>query len=78
MPERNKRLMQPDEVRDFVNDVIAAGYEINAVGHNMYVFGEAGNVEKLNRIGEKYGDRDFVRLEIVAYLRSIGRFVDVT
>ncbi|NVD43378.1 hypothetical protein HT585_31440 [Ensifer sp. HO-A22] len=23
-------------------------------------------------------DRDFVRLEIVAYLRSIGRFVDVT
>lgn len=34
MPERNRRLMQPDEVRDFVNDVIAAGYEINALGHN--------------------------------------------
>ncbi|MBP1884768.1 hypothetical protein J2Z50_003058 [Ensifer mexicanus] len=33
--------------------------------------------DDLDRIGDKYGDRDFLKLEIAAYLRSIGRYVDV-
>lgn len=33
--------------------------------------------EKLDRIVEKYGNRDALRWEIVAYLWSIGRFLEL-
>jgi hypothetical protein len=32
---------------------------------------------KLDKIEDNYGDRDFLRLEIVGHLRSIGRYIDV-
>lgn len=81
MTGNQRRLMKASEIPDFVDEVIAAGCDISAVAHNMYVIGDVEEQEQakeeLDRIGEKYGDRDFLKLEIVAYLRSIGRFVDV-
>lgn len=32
---------------------------------------------KVKKIEETYGDRDFLMLEISAYLRSIGRYLDI-
>lgn len=81
MTGNQRRLMKASEIPDFVDEVIAAGCDITAVGHSMYVIGDVEEQEQaeeeLDRIGEKYGDRDFLKLEIVAYLRSIGRYVEV-
>jgi hypothetical protein len=78
----SKREMNANEIPSFVAEVIAAGCDINAVGHDMYVLGDVDEQQKakeeLSRIGERYGDRAALRSEIIAYLRSIGRFVDVT
>lgn len=52
-----------------------------AVGHDSYVISEieeqTATKEKLDRIVEKYGNRDALRWEIVAYLWSIGRFLEL-
>lgn len=32
--------------------------------------------DEFQRIGEEFGDRDFLLPEIVAYLRTIGRYID--
>ncbi|CAN7742674.1 hypothetical protein ACI2KT_25390 [Ensifer adhaerens] len=58
-----------------MNELIAAGCDITAIGHEMYVIGEVKDsaTEEVRRITEKYRDRDPLRLEIVAYLWSIGR-----
>ncbi|WP_077960675.1 hypothetical protein [Ensifer adhaerens] len=81
MTEGTQRQMHASEIPAFVADVIETGCEICAVGHDSYVIGEveeqAHAKKKLDRIGEKYGNRDALRLQIVAYLWSIGRFVDV-
>lgn len=71
--------MTSDEIPDFVNELIAAGCEITAIGHTMYVIAEAkgSTTEEIRRITEKYGDRDPLRLEIVAYLWSIGRYIEL-
>jgi len=78
----SKREMNATEIPSFVAEVIAAGCDINAVGHDMYVLGNVDEQEEakeeLRRIGERYGDRAPLKFEIIAYLRSIGRFVDVT
>ena len=75
------RLMIEDEIPEFVIDVIEAGCDINAVGHDSYVIGEIEEqdaaIEELDRIGERYGDRDPIKQEIVNYLWSIGRYVEV-
>lgn len=81
MPGDCRRVMRVDEIPDFVEDVIAAGCDITAVGDGYYVLGETDDQEQkcfLELIAKKYGDRDPVRLQIVSYLRSIGRFLDVT
>jgi hypothetical protein len=77
--------MDAADIPAFVSDVIEAGFDICAVGQDKYVIGdaylspvkceEAG--PKLEKIAENYGDRDFLKLEIVVYLRSIGRYLDV-
>ena len=81
----NQKLMKASDIPAFVDDVIEAGCDICAVGRDKYVIGHTdlppGAYEKkrrmLDRIEEAYGDRDFLKVEIVAYLRAIGRFVDV-
>ncbi|RVI55256.1 hypothetical protein [Sinorhizobium meliloti] len=53
---------------------------ICAIGHDCYVLGDLEEMDaaadELERIGEKFGDRDFLLREIVAYLRSIRRYLD--
>jgi hypothetical protein len=65
--------MTSNEVPDFVNELIAAGCEITAIGHKIYVIGEAKDsaTEEVRRTTEKYGDRDPLRLEIIAIAITI-------
>lgn len=85
MSARNRRLMKTSEIPAFVDEVIKAGCDICAVGHDKYVFGDADlspselkfALPELERIEQTYGDRDFLIREIAAYLRSIGRYLEV-
>ena len=74
--------MKLSEIPDFVDEVIAAGCAICAVGHDTYVLGEVHEIElaheKLRQIDDRYGDRGHLKPHIIAYLRSIDRFIDVT
>lgn len=75
------KVMQPEEIPAFVSDVIKAGCDIYAIGYDGYVIGDIEEMDaardELVRINKVYGDRDFLRLEIVAYLRSLGRYLDI-
>lgn len=81
---RSHRLMLESEIPAFVDDMIATGCDICAIGHDGYVIGNADLTEEeyqaaepeLIRIDEKYGDRDHLLREIAAYLRSLGRYLD--
>ncbi|MGK9337999.1 hypothetical protein [Sinorhizobium meliloti] len=81
----NRRLMKVSEIPAFVEEVTRIGCNICAVGHDNYVVGDAdlspAEYERagpeLDKIEDAYGERDFLKLEIVRYLRSIGRYVDV-
>ncbi|RWA84943.1 hypothetical protein [Mesorhizobium sp.] len=85
MATSNKRLMKASEVPTFVDAIIKAGCDICAIGHHGYVLGDADLSpaerevvwSKIKKIEETYGDRDFLKLEIVAYLRSIGRYLEI-
>lgn len=72
--------MKASEIPAFVDAVIKAGCDICAVGHHGYVLGDLEEMvaaaDELKRIDEEFGDRDFLKPEIVAYLRSIGRYLD--
>ena len=72
--------MNASQIPAFVDAVIKAGCDICAVGHFGYVFGDTErhleDPEEIKRIDEEFGDRDALLPEIVAYLRSIGRFID--
>ncbi|RVK17000.1 hypothetical protein PWG15_36175 (plasmid) [Ensifer adhaerens] len=74
------RLMLESEIPAFVDAVIKTGCDICAIGHDSYVLGDLEEMDaaadELERIDDKFGDRDFLLLEIVAYLRSIGRYLD--
>lgn len=80
METRQRRLMGVSEIPAFIDEVIKAGCDICAVGHDRCVLGDIeemdGADDELQRIGEKFGDRDFLILEIVAHLRSLGRYLD--
>lgn len=80
MAAGNKRLMKASEVPAFVDAIIKAGCDICAIGHHGDVDLSPAEQEvvmpKVKKIEETYGDRDFLKLEIVAYLRSIGRYLD--
>lgn len=72
--------MLESEIPAFVDAVIEAGCDICAIGHDSYVLGDLEEMvaaaDELDRIGEVFGDRDFLLLEIVAYLRSLGRYLE--
>lgn len=77
--------MQEVQIPDFIIEVAATGCDICAVGHDSYLVGDADLSDEdyeriapiLSEIGDRYGKRDHLRLEIIAYLRSIDRFVDL-
>ncbi|MBZ7920533.1 hypothetical protein [Ensifer adhaerens] len=81
MPENIHRHMEPSEIPTFVDEVIESGCDITAVGHDSYVIGDADEqdsaIETLDRIQEKYGNPDPLKLEIVNYLWSVGRFLEL-
>ena len=72
--------MKESEIPAFVYAVIEASCDICAIGHDCYVLGDLEEMdaatEELERIDQVFGDRDFLLPEIVAYLRSIGRYLD--
>ncbi|WP_352942786.1 hypothetical protein [Mesorhizobium sp. M0809] len=75
----NMRLMKASEIPAFVDKVIEAGCDICAIGHLGYSLGDVdGKVpwRKVKRIVEEFGDRDHLLPEIVAYLRSIARYIE--
>lgn len=80
MQTGQRKLMRASEIPAFVDEVIEAGCDICAVGHDCYVLGDLEEMDvasdELQRIGEKFGDRDFLLLEIVAHLRSLHRYLD--
>lgn len=73
--------MTEDQIPEFVEAVLATGCEMCAIGTTAYVFGDADLTrehqdriaDELNRIDDYFGDREHLRFEIIAYLRSIGR-----
>ncbi|NVD41312.1 hypothetical protein HT585_20765 [Ensifer sp. HO-A22] len=79
MPQRKK--MKASEVKDFVDEMIAAGCDICAVGRYTYVAGDMqpsnADLNEVARISEKYGDEDALRQEITDYLWSIGRYIEL-
>lgn len=84
MKPSDKRVMKVSEIPAFVEEVIQTGCDTCAVDHDKYLIGDADLspaeletvLPELDRIEETYGDRDFLKLEIVAYSRSIGRYLD--
>jgi hypothetical protein len=76
--------MRQDQIPQFVADVVALGCEICAVGHCYYVLGDGdlpleqydAVCDDLARLTVTYGCRSHLLVEINAYLRSIGRYVE--
>ena len=76
-----RRTMTEDEIPAFVQEIAATGCNILAVGEDSYVLADADLPDdvydaiepEIQRISEKYGRRDHLRLQIAAYLHSIGR-----
>ena len=79
--DTKRRAMNRSEIPDFVAEIIKAGCDITAIGHDKYVLGDIEEqdaaIDELDRIGEKYGDRDHLKLQIVAYLWSIDRYIEL-
>lgn len=77
--------MREADIPLFVQAVIDAGCDICAVDHAGYVFGDADlplhereAIEpRLREIHERFGERDQLLPKIVAFLRSIGRYVEI-
>jgi len=81
MTENARRQMKASEIPAFVVDMIEAGCDICAVGPESYVIGDLDEqdaaIEELKRIEERYGDRAPLKLEIIAYLWSMGRYIEL-
>ncbi|MBD9497967.1 MULTISPECIES: hypothetical protein [unclassified Ensifer] len=80
METRQRKHLGVSEIPAFIDEVINAGCDICAVRRDCYILGDLEEMDaasgELQRIGEKFGDRDFLLLEIVAHLRSLGRYLD--
>lgn len=76
--------MQEKDIPAFVQDVVATGCDICAVGPSCYSLGDTdvprdkrrGLYKKLGEIDARYGSRDHLRYQIAAHLASIGRYID--
>lgn len=75
--------MRKDEIPDFVDEIIATGCPITAIGDGLYVLGEIDvpeeDIERVSRqvaeISARYGERDHLRSEIAVFLQEIGRYL---
>lgn len=76
--------MQEKDIPAFVQEVVASGCDICAVGPSCYCCGDTdvprdkrrGLYKKLGEIDARYGSRDHLRYQIAAHLASIGRYID--
>lgn len=76
--------MQEKDIPAFVQDVVATGCDICAVGPSCYSLGDTdvprgkrrGLYKKLGEIDARYGSRDHLRYQIAEHLASIGRYID--
>ncbi|KQZ56249.1 hypothetical protein ASD54_25235 [Rhizobium sp. Root149] len=77
--------MTKDDIPAFIEDILATGCPVTAVGHDSYVFGEIDVPEddiervsaEVHAVCQRYGGRDHLLLDIVAHLRSLGRYIDL-
>ncbi|WP_245499135.1 hypothetical protein [Mesorhizobium sp. M1A.F.Ca.ET.072.01.1.1] len=74
-----KKIMNPSDVPDFVDAVIEAGCDICAIDDFGYVMVDIRprRRREVDRVCEEFGERRHLKFAIIAYLRSIGRFVDL-
>lgn len=75
--------MVETEIPEFVQALIEAGAGICAVGRDGYVIGDADLDDpevllKIHNIAVSYGERDHLRAEISAHLRSLGRHAEIS
>jgi hypothetical protein len=77
--------MTEEDIPAFVEAIIETGCNICAIGQVGYVIGDVDLpwrrqeeiAPRLREISETFGDRDHLMPQIIAYLRSIGRYVEV-
>jgi len=77
--------MRRDQIALFVEEVLATGAALYAIGADCYFFGDmdvsqdqaAEIYARVNGICEQYGPRDHLRADIAEHLRSIGRSIVV-
>ncbi|NGO52079.1 hypothetical protein G6N73_12940 [Mesorhizobium camelthorni] len=73
------------DIPAFVQAVIGTGCDICAVGHVGYILGDVdltprdreATEPRLQEIDEMFGERDHLKPEIIAYLRSICRYIEI-
>ena len=78
--------MRELDILAFVQAVVDTGCDICAVGHRGYTIGDVDLPRdrreavalKLREIDEKFGDRDHLLPEIVAHLRFLGRYIEIS
>lgn len=74
-------MMKKEDIPAFVEAVASTGCDITAIGEEFYTIGDVDIPEplcfevqrELTQISKRFGQRDHLRREIVAYLHSIGR-----
>ncbi|EHK56781.1 hypothetical protein [Allomesorhizobium alhagi] len=77
--------MKEEDIPAFVQAVVDTGCNICAIGHVGYVIGDVDlpwsqqeEIQpRLREISETFGERDHLMPQIIAYLRSIGRVIEV-
>lgn len=77
--------MRRDEIALFVEEILATGATLYAVGDDCYFFGDMDVSEdsaaeifaRVNGICARYGPRDHLRADIAEHLRSLGRLIEV-
>ncbi|MCZ8158680.1 MAG: hypothetical protein O9256_02155 [Rhizobiaceae bacterium] len=78
--------MTEDQIPAFVEELLATGCPVYAIGREAYVIAEfevpetfrVAISEQVNEICERYGKRDHLLLHIAHYLRTVGFGVELT
>ena len=86
MLENVSMKMRELDIPAFVQAVVDTGCDISAVGHQGYTIGDVdlppdereAVALKLAEINQHFGDRDHLLPEIVAHLRFLGRYIEIT
>lgn len=71
--------MTRDQIPEFIAAILATSCDITAVGDDFYVLGDSDLPPKKAKVAHaasaKFGERDHLRYDIIAYLKSIGRHI---